>query len=602
MSTGRWVRLVVCGLITWGLGVSALPAQESDQPQEAGIEYPLQVIHCSGMDRFMEKAEALFMAAERPEMLDVLQSAFDNNLNSLAGLDRTKPFGMMLYIKPGITPGISAISYLPVADLDDLLRTLAGKEGQIRDVTGEDHQHELTETGWGPDVAIRKIGDYIFMADVADVAELQRKFPNPERLVSKLTSRYDVAYSLLLKNIPPATKTLFFEVFKNQALAGLQQRDGEPEAAYRVRRANGESLVDLIDMIANNGEEITLGGLSNTEDHTSHLELEINGTKDSGLAKFCENLGGRRSYFEQAVNTDATFTFNLSLQLDEKRRKPLIETFRSATEAIAEALRSQGKSDATAAQTSPFFQQFQRTAEEGHLDFFLQLAGGEPGEYHFLGGVRVVGNSGFPAALVDLLKFGKETVGGLAEGEGQAMLDALSLDDSKIGDYGVHVLPMPTPPDDVGKLMLGELPNLYLCATPQALWFAIGQKSALERLTEAVKRVEDPAPSDAPKRASTPVLFATHGAQWVDVGLGVGANPEESKFVGSSVASFLPEADELRITGRPTDRGFRLRMEMQSGYVGWIGRLISDQVDEFAERSVRREERRQRIQDAPPAQ
>lgn len=589
-------------------------ARAQDDTSTGPIEYPLQVIHAASVDRLITKADALFSAADRPELSDVMRNMIDTTLRGAKGMDRTKPFGMMIYIKPGLTPGISAISYLPVSDLKELLQFLAGETGVVRDVSDKSHQHEITETGWGPDVAVKVTADYVYMTSIDDATELSRRFPAPERLVGKLASRYDVAYSLLLKNIPPAMKTLFIEFFKTQAEAGLQRRDEEPEAAYRIRRANGESLIDLLDMVVRQGDEFTIGGFSNPEDRTGYIELELNGTKDSGLVKFCQTLAGRRSYFDPLVNEAATFTLNTSVQLDEKRRKPFVEAFSQATNVIADGLKEKGKPDATVSQARPFFESLANTAKEGHLDMFVQLSGTEPREYRVVGGLRVLSVGSFSKQLVDLLTFARDTVTELAAGATAKTLTDMKLSEFQVDGHDVHVLPLQTPPDAMGQGMFGETPNVYLCATPQALWFAIGPKSAQEHLAQAISTIAKGPDPDQPNRPHSPLLFSTHASHWVQLALTAPVvvedqtledqskkaapadEPTEPAAPDPNLAAFTADNDQMRLTGRTTDSGIRVRADFQPGYFQWFGGMISQQIDEGLAGMQRREERRARLE------
>lgn len=603
MWSRQWLNGMWCCAAFWLMctaGLQPLTAQETDS-EDSGIEYPLQIIHCSGIERLQTKADALFAAAERPELSDVLQNFLDETLRGMKGVDRTKPIGMMLYIKPGLTPGITAITYFPVTDLDEFVQFLAGESGIPKSVSGKDDRYEITDIDWGPDLAVQQVGGYAFVVALDDVIELDRKFPQPERMVSKLTSRYDLAYSLLIKNVPIATRTLFLEFFKNQALAGLQQRDEEPEASYRIRRANGEALVDLLDMIVKQGEDFTVGAMANAEEQTGFIELEMNGTKDSGLSKFFGSLAGRRSYFDPVVQDSATLSVNASIQLDEKRRAPFIEMFKSATGLIETELEKQGQKGASAAQASPFFYSLLKTAENGHLDWFLQISGEEPFDYRMLGGVRIYGGDDLPQQFAELLKFGKETIAKSDPNQPRERLDQLKISDRTIEGFPVHSLPAPVD-DDMANAMFGDAPNLYLCATSNALWFALGQESAVEQLETAIKSVTAEADPNTPKRPFSPFLLTTHGAQWVNVAMATGVDPEEDPYTKSSLTAFEPETDELRVTGRPTDRGARVRAEMQPSYFRWIGQLIGHSIDEGTAREAQREERRQRRENAAPAQ
>ena len=130
-------------------------------------------------------------------------------LSDLPGWDRTRPFGMMLYLKPGLVPGISAITYVPTTDAQATMGFLAGTEGSIKPIGSKNDRFEINDVTWGPDLTVKHAGNYLFFTAQTDAAELDRRFPEPEKLVSKLSSRYDIAYQLLLKNIPPATRQMF---------------------------------------------------------------------------------------------------------------------------------------------------------------------------------------------------------------------------------------------------------------------------------------------------------------------------------------------------------------------------------------------------------
>ncbi|MBI1348214.1 hypothetical protein GC163_18220 [bacterium] len=586
---GKWIAV-------WSLcfgGALPLLAQD-EQAEEAGIEYPLQVIHCSGVDRVQGKADALFAAAERPELSDVLQNFLDETLRGMKGVDRTRPFGMMLYLKPGLTPGIAAVTYFPVESLDEFVQFLAGKSGVSKSVSSKNDRYEITDVDWGPDLVVQQIGDYAYMTALDDALELDRKFPHPERMVRKLTSRYDVAYSLLIKNVPIATRTLFLEFFKNQALASLQQRDDEPEAPYRIRRANGEAMIDLLDMVVRQGEDFTVGAFADPDQQTGYVELELNGTKDSGLSKFFGELAGRRSYFDAAVEQSATLSVNTSVQLDEKRRAPFVEMFRLATTIIEAELTKRGENAASTAQIAPFFSSLLQSAQIGHLDLFLQISGEEALDYRMLGGARIYGAENLPEQFAELLKFGKETVSKTAPGAGGKHLQEFELAQSTVAGFPVHVLPVPAEGDVLAMTMFGNAPQLYLCATSEAIWFAVGQESALKQLESSIKLVTSEPDPNQPKRPAFPFLLTTHASQWVNVAMATGVDPGEDAYTESSLTAFEPDTDEFRLTARPTERGVRVRAEMQPSYFRWIGMLIGNTIDEGLSREQQREERRQR--------
>lgn len=576
--------------------VPVFAQSDTEETEVKGAQYPLQLIHLAGIDRLHTKLDGWFLAADRPELSDVVQNWITESAKDFPGVDRTKPLGLMLYIKPGLVPSVTTVTYVPVTDVKKLLNYLAGSEGSVKDVTGSPHQFEIVESLLRIDFAVKVDGDYAFIVSQDDAAELDRRFPNPQRLVSPLQARYDIAYSLLIKNVPPATRTLFLEFFKNQAQAGLQRRDNEPEAAYQIRRANGESLIDFLDLIVNNGEELTIGTFSN-EDSTSYVEIELKSRKDSGLAKFCQDLAGRRTYFDNLLDQSSTLSVSTSVQLDEKRRKPLVELFRLATTLIAEGLKKELAGGGSIAEIQPFFQSLQNTAEDGHLDFFYQLTGSEPFESRILGGFRILSTGSLPNQLENLLKFAK-SLAPKAGGASRPILDSIKLNDSKIDGHAVHAIPLKSPAEGLGQAMFGDDPSLYLCATPQALWFAFGQKSALEHLQTSITTVGKPADPTQPKKPAYPFRLTTHASNWINAGLATGVDVSESAALEASTLSFEDGNDLAEITLKPTDNGFQFRFQFEPGYFSWTGRMVSKQFDDEQARAADREKRRQERQKA----
>ncbi len=596
------------------LGTAAWAQGSGSDSSENRLEYPLQIIHATNVERLQQKADLMFLAADRPEVSDIVAQWLKNTLHDLPGWDRSKPFGMMLYLKPGLIPGISAITYIPTTDPQALMTLLAGPEGSIKPVTGKTDRWEINDVTWGPDLTARHAGNYLFFTAQTDATELDRRFPEPERLVSKLNSRFDIAYQLLLKNIPPATKQMFVAFFKTTVQADLQQRDDEPDAAYRIRRANGESILDLADKIINQGEEVTIGGAVSAQNSSGMIELELNGTKDSKLAKFFQDMEGRRSLFTPVLDDAATMTFNMSWQMDPKQRKIFTELFTFAPQLADDAAK---KNDQPAALDAlqPFFKSLLNTAEQGHFDFFVQLSGNEPLDYRFVGGARIVANREFPTQFQSLLEYVKTmrppevkddaappavqpvAAPAAANQKGRRprtpprpdpqranlfasqFIQTMKIADSQIGDYPVHTIQIPAAPDAMGKTLFSDAPQLHLFAAPNAIWFAVGGDSALDTLKKNVKQVADAASATGTPRPSPgPFLFVTNARQWVNAASATGETKEDDVGFSAAVDRFKDDNDELRVTSKATDSGVRTRVELQSGYVGWLGRVIATQI------------------------
>ena len=280
IALGTWVRslltVAILSASPFSLGVS-LGAEKT----AAQTDFPLVIFNVASLQRLRDHAGLMFESAERIDMTDRVDQWTAETLKETKGIDRKRPFGIMMYLNTDSFMRPMGISYLPVENLEETLQTLAYGTGTVVPVEGEPHRHDIR---YSESFTLRTLyqNQYLFMVgpDGSDAA-LDLNFPDPAKVTAKLSDRYDIAASCLIKTIPPGMKLLALEAFKNQAIANLQQRDDEPESVYRLRRANGEGWVEILDKIVNQGEELTIGGQIDPDTKQAHIEFDIAGTSDS---------------------------------------------------------------------------------------------------------------------------------------------------------------------------------------------------------------------------------------------------------------------------------------------------------------------------------
>lgn len=527
------------------------------------IDYPLIVLNAASFQRLRDNAGIMFESAERPEMTDRVDQWTDTTLKETKGIDRTRPFGMMLYLGANFWPPLG-ITYMPVTNLEEALETVAYGTGNIIPVEGKQDRHEIHYTESFKLRTLYRNG-YLFMVgpDGNDTS-LDRNFPDPEKMTARLSAQYDIAISLMIKSVPIGMKTAFLAYFSSQAKADLQQRDDEPESVYRLRRANGEGWVDLIEKVINQGNEVTLGARLDPEQKNAHIDFEISGTKDSKLAKLFQNMTGKRTYFGNLLENPSTFTMSVSWLLEEKQRKLFVTYFEAAVRDLG-AKTDKEKTAGLMDIINPMFKTFMTTADVGHLDAIAQLTGAEQGEFALVGGVKLATSRELPNQVRDLLQFLKDNA------NGNELALKLELDVDSIDSLGVHCLPI-NPPDKGGQRMFGESANLYLYANSQAIWCAFGGEAALDTLRDAVQTVA--LPQDIKQnRNRVPFLFVTHAKNWLSVA--DESNPNAVSFNEKAQASFESDNDAMTIEVRPTDSGVRVRAMFESGFISLLGRGVS---------------------------
>ena len=584
------IRLCLLAVVAASMPVQS--GRAADDDASTSIDYPLVLINAAGVDRLRTNARFMFETAERPDMVDVVDRWTATTLKELKGIDRTRPFGMMLYLPASFIGTPIGISYIPITNLDDALETIAYGRGAVTPVDGKRGYNNI-RYGETFSIRTRQIGGYLFLVGPdGDETTMDKNFPDPVKLTSRLSSQYDIAISLQIKNVPPTMRQLFLEYLKTSSQAELQQRDGEPESAYRLRRANGDSWLELIDKVVTQGEEFTIGGRMDTEARKAHIDFEIAGTSDSKLAKFFQDMAGKRTHFGNLLTNPSTFTMSASWLLSDKQRPLLASFFDAAKKDIGAETKKNSIQDVGKV-IDPLFKVLMATADAGHIDLIVQLVGTEPGKFVLLAGAKVTGSRSLPNQMTDLLQFVKDNA------NGNEVLEKLEIAANEIDSIPVHRLPV-NPPDKPGQRMFGETAHLYFYPSPQALWVAFGGDSAMDTLRDSVAQVALPQDPQQ-NRNRVPFLFVTHANNWLTVASDENAGAKA--FNEQARASFKDQGDSMQIIVRPTDSGVRTRVEFEAGFIALMGRGVTMGIESGIFPGAGRRRPRQGDEDpqAPPA-
>lgn len=530
-------------------------------------EYPLMVFNVASIQRLRDNASEMFDAADRADMLDQVDQWITGTLKDIKGIDRSKPFGMMLYMSPTKLFSMTPISYLPVTDLKEALQTMTPESATLIPVEGNLDRNDILTA---EDIRIRTLyrNGYLFLVgQEGDETSLDREFPNPESMTQRLTSQYDIAGSLMIKTIPPGMKTLIVSYFKAAAQGALQQQDGEPESVYRLRRANGEIWIDLAEKIANQGSEIILGARMEPELQQASIEFEIAGTRDSKFAKIFQKMAGKRTAFGNLLNTPATLTTSISIQFDENQRKPFskyVDVFQK--EQVASFKNEEDKADFQKI-TDSLFKTLRTTFDLGHFDAFGQIIGAGKEQFVLIGGVRYAASRDVPSRVEDLLEFLIDFASDndpITKFElAQDSIDSLPVHRLKLG----HV--------DQSVRYFGETPYLYVYATPNTLWCAVGADGAMDKLREAVQTAAQPQ-DPAQAKNQVPVQIILRARNWL---LAADEGVSEKSLVGRANSSFTSDNDAMTLEVRPTDSGLRIRTIFQGGFVALMGRNFANGIE-----------------------
>ena len=119
------LALLVVGLIAAGVP-SGSRAQDNDpdKPKPRPAAQPLVIFNVASVDRLLGDVRYLFDASGQSQINEMIDSGLAG-VNDLKGLQRNKPMGAMLFLAPGLPPTPFLVSYVPVANIEELTQTIA---------------------------------------------------------------------------------------------------------------------------------------------------------------------------------------------------------------------------------------------------------------------------------------------------------------------------------------------------------------------------------------------------------------------------------------------------------------------------------------------
>lgn len=255
---------------------------------------PLVVLNAAGVDRLLQNADALCKLGQRPDLSLALRAAVSLPTAGLKGVDRSRPFGMMLVIDAGEVPEPVAVYYVPVAKSDVFLAMLKGAGATVEKQAGE-RTCQVTFHGSRWAVALRN--GYAFFASKSK--SLRHDFGDPARRFQRLSQSYDLAARVDFDAVPRELKWMLLDYFRARAENDLQRRGRESMADFRLRRAIGRASLSLFESLLTDGRSATLGLSLRRPAAKAELELRVAARSGTPLAASLQHAAVRPQF---AVN------------------------------------------------------------------------------------------------------------------------------------------------------------------------------------------------------------------------------------------------------------------------------------------------------------
>ncbi len=548
-------------------GVATSSAQDSLDAEDAPA-HPVVTVCVASVDRIMDHIGYVFGEVERPETMDFIGAGLAN-FRDLEGLDRTKPGGLMIFVSEGLIPLPIPVGFLPVKDIGELGQTFGTMGAQLKAVPGEEDRYELIPRR-GPTSFVVIQGDYAFIGQNEE--SINRTFALPEEFAGPLANRYDICASANLRKTPKAVRDLILMTIKNSAQASMQRRDDEPEAVYNLRRSQAEGNLHFVENVLRDGEELTLGFKVDQTAKNASLELVVKATPGSSFAKELKDGIAKPSYFASAIDESIPLSGSISVMLDKPGRKTLLDLFNLGEQESNRGLAGLDKDTAVEdipglQSTQDLFDALRETIKEGHLDGFVQFFG-EPGEkFVIVGGVKVMNAGAFGSGLSDVLEQASRT---------DANMD-VELGVDSYGDIVFHRLSSKNR-DRGDKRMFGEESALYFGTDNQALWFCVGGDAAIPTLRSAIDRVAAGEDTGLRRGELAPFQVIVNLTEWIQINQSDRETP--GRFAALALEAFEADgSDIIRADARSLKNGFRVRIQVENGFLRLLGLAISRRIE-----------------------
>lgn len=495
----KWLQVTVFAAVALLTSSFALAQSEKSDDETNPVKLiqegnrPLLTVTFSGADRFMEKSKYIFDAAEHPEAFKVLEDFVAGTLNNLEGFNREKPFGIMGYLPVAIPPLPEFVAFVPVDSIEAATK-LVEKAPVVISKGKEEGRYELI----GPNRTIpilMKYG-YAFIPLGNNISEtmLDREFPDPAQLLAGQAQQFDGAVCLDVESIPLATRTLLYGLINTGISTQLQQRDGEPDGAYKIRRTEGERGLVALKMLIMDCQKITAGFAVAPEEEAVNIDVIIDAVEGSEMLKEIFASAERPSYFIPLLDDDAAVSISMSSKMADRDKEAYIEMMDGVRLEVSRLI-EENKLGAVPDENSPIGQAMsaiQATLEEGHADVFAQFYRDSKGKLAIVWAGRVVDGEAINAGFADMLTRLKDI---------EEIKKAGDLQINSGDHLGVtfHRLTFAAQPPAAVEVF-GEKVGLTVGVGSTAVWGVIGGEESLATLTAVMDQLEAANQSAADRR------------------------------------------------------------------------------------------------------
>jgi hypothetical protein len=479
----------------------------------------------------------------------------------LAGLDRTKPIGVIVQ-SSGDIPG-GAIC-LPVTDLNALLDVVKGFG-----VTSEDAGNGLMQvkTPQGQAVFLKNANGWALMSLSPDMLEAVPA--DPSTLLGELSKDYDVAFRAHVQNMPEAYKQMAVQAMSEGAKQGLSQRADESDEAYKAREEQVNLQLAELQRFINELDQFTFGMAIDGQQQRAYIDFAYTALPGTKLAEDIAANSNVTTNFAGFFQPDAAMTMSFASKMtgaDTAQLDQMVDSLRTQVEQSIEEdedLSDDESKEQIKSAVSDFIDALKATLQKGVIDGGASL-NMTPESLTFVAGGYIADPAKVESGLKKFAEVAQEKEEDMPE---------VSWASDKHNDVTFHTMQAPVEDDEKAKKLFGEKLDIVVGIGKEAVYFGLGRDAL-----ESVKKVIDDSAAN-PKKPVAPMEMTVALGQIMNAAKELADEDEKPQIemVADMLANEASGRDHVRMVAQPVDNGVRMRIEAEEGVLRAIGMAAMQQ-------------------------
>ncbi|QDT94577.1 hypothetical protein [Gimesia aquarii] len=544
--------LTLCVLVTGTF--ACLQSSSAEEPRKAKLDWnkPIAVASIASIDRVLEDIDYLFGTVDKPEYPAMIKG-FLAQYRDLEGLDKTKPLGVFVFLNEGVSPQPTVVGFVPIKNLDELTATLDEVGFVLAPVEGSKDRYTLALPNFS--VHLKMAHGYAFFQLKSEA--LDRDFYNPDDYTRALAKEYDIAGSLLLSNVPEPMRMMAVDLLNAKMDESLPRKPGENDIQYRGRKETTLFLLKQFEMIAQDGDNLTIGYTLSKDKKQILLNMGVDAKPGSKLSNELKALSQASSQYSYLNAKSADFLgYSLLPLRKDVEQKTILDLLEQSQVNIPPVLLGD---ESNPGPVYKIMESVKATIRSGKLDSQIQMLQTSKEKPALIASVKLSEGDVFKKGVQDFFEL-------IAQAE-----DTNGMEGNVAEVEGVTIHKVA--PKDLkknAKDFFGENPVIFIGCGPDECWLAMGEEESLDLLK---KNISDRKNHSGDKKPGASFLLSLKFASIIPL---VEDTAKNREFIESAKVAFAPGGDLMTFYPKITANRASLNLELGEGFIRLISLAIAN--------------------------